>query len=457
MPVLPFSSEKSKTAPSPAPREFDVRTLPSKFLNMRSSIGLGSHSSRLKKNIFFGLVLVIVLGGAMALAAWLFLKSVKKEAPVIDYQPVNTQSTTLDQQPIAVTPTSTAEELNLDYLLDTNQWQSYIDSVYNYTLKYPAEWTFRPSSLPSVAYALSSFSLQGKDGLGDVSLSLFDNPKGLSLFDWLSQEYGLDSIDCEPYKLDSQDTCRYSEATGKSFVIYAAHNQHLYIFKFIISEKMVVNQVYNQILANWHFPPLSTPSEEDEDLEGLDPAPATDSDSDGLTDREEIIYRTNKDNFDTDGDSYQDGLEVANLYNPVIAGSAKLLDSDMVKTHVDESHHYNLIYPASWKIIERPGYVMFQDLESEEFIQIIIEDNSRGYKNVREWYENYLKQDPNILSDVSVNGSIPAVMTDDKMKIYFFFGDNVYGFIYNPNLRQYGNFFTTFNMMVKSFHLMTNN
>ncbi len=49
---------------------------------------------------------------------------------------------------------------------------------------------------------------------------------------------------------------------------------------------------------------------------GTDPA-KSDTDDDGLNDREEVqIYRTNPLNPDTDGDTYLDGSEVQNGYNP---------------------------------------------------------------------------------------------------------------------------------------------
>ena len=50
-----------------------------------------------------------------------------------------------------------------------------------------------------------------------------------------------------------------------------------------------------------------------------------DSDSDGLTDWAEIkIYKTNPLNADTDGDTYKDGQEVINGYDPAKPGNAKL-------------------------------------------------------------------------------------------------------------------------------------
>lgn len=83
-------------------------------------------------------------------------------------------------------------------------------------------------------------------------------------------------------------------------------------------------------------PPAVTPPaspEPDQDMDGLTDAQeaqlgtspvAADSDADGLFDREEIeTYRTNPLNPDTDGDTYSDGDEVRNGYNP--DGEGKLL------------------------------------------------------------------------------------------------------------------------------------
>jgi len=49
-----------------------------------------------------------------------------------------------------------------------------------------------------------------------------------------------------------------------------------------------------------------------------------DSDSDGLSDKDEELYGTDKNNPDTDGDGYKDGQEVLNGYNP--NGPGKLLE-----------------------------------------------------------------------------------------------------------------------------------
>jgi len=65
------------------------------------------------------------------------------------------------------------------------------------------------------------------------------------------------------------------------------------------------------------FDPLSPPQADRSGDSALD------SDNDGLTDADELnIYGTDPNNPDTDGDTYPDGVEVANGYNPL--GEGKL-------------------------------------------------------------------------------------------------------------------------------------
>jgi len=71
------------------------------------------------------------------------------------------------------------------------------------------------------------------------------------------------------------------------------------------------------------FPILILPPEE---IAGPPPVvdPKADSDSDGLTDTEELkIYGTDPKKADTDGDGYSDGDEVKNGYNPLGEGKLK--------------------------------------------------------------------------------------------------------------------------------------
>lgn len=58
------------------------------------------------------------------------------------------------------------------------------------------------------------------------------------------------------------------------------------------------------------------PAPEPENLSPVTPSSALDSDSDGLTDQDEVRYQTNPSVADTDGDGYLDGAEIQKGYNP---------------------------------------------------------------------------------------------------------------------------------------------
>ncbi|MFH1111872.1 MAG: L,D-transpeptidase family protein [Patescibacteria group bacterium] len=71
---------------------------------------------------------------------------------------------------------------------------------------------------------------------------------------------------------------------------------------------------------------------------GARAADEIDSDSDGLTDVQEInIYKTDPQNADTDGDGYKDGQEVANGYSPKHGDRKKLTEVDSDKDYLPDA------------------------------------------------------------------------------------------------------------------------
>lgn len=68
----------------------------------------------------------------------------------------------------------------------------------------------------------------------------------------------------------------------------------------------------------------------------------TDSDKDGLSDQDEInIYFTDQNKADTDGDGYDDGLEIKNGYSPLVAGK-KLDEVDSDKDYLNDDWEIKL-------------------------------------------------------------------------------------------------------------------
>ena len=66
-------------------------------------------------------------------------------------------------------------------------------------------------------------------------------------------------------------------------------------------------------------------------------AAAGDSDDDGLTDSQEVIYHTDPTKSDTDADGYPDGEEVAKGYSPLFGGSKKMTQTDFDKDGLSDA------------------------------------------------------------------------------------------------------------------------
>lgn len=448
------TNDKNTFEHSSAPTDFDVRTMPQKFLSTRVLVGSGRHQAHsLKKNILIGAILLVVIGGALALAAWFFLKSVKKEQPplVNSAPPSTTAPATLNTENVTP-PTPTSTEAVFDQsLLDVNQWLTFTDPVYPFSFKYPATWlqsTSAPATDSEIIYGLSVAGATD----GAIKIAVYDNPNQVSLATWLTTDLGLSSVDLESYRLNNLAAYRYNDVLHQSFIIYTLYEDHFYALEFLNPSLSEINDVYQQFLVNWQFTTVPTAVETTVDNQA-DNSPALDSDQDSLTDVEELIYGTDRLKADSDDDGYNDGSEIANLYNPLVAGSARLYDSDLVKTHVNNYYHYNLLYPATWQVKETSGSVIFQDT-SGEFIQVVVESNGKNYQDIKKWYQSYLSLDPALVVDTTIGGTTSAILSPDQSRLYFIYGQNIYSLIYNTGLRQNGNFSTTFKMVRKSFQLM---
>ncbi len=109
-----------------------------------------------------------------------------------------------------------------------------------------------------------------------------------------------------------------------------------------------------------------------------------DSDSDGLSDFEETILKTDPQKSDSDEDGYKDGEEVFNSYNP--QGTGKLINNPNVSEYYNNNFDYSVLYPSSWSVkeISSNGSVMFKAGDGS-FIQIIPRLNEKDH-SIKEWY-----------------------------------------------------------------------
>jgi len=199
---------------------------------------------------------------------------------------------------------------------------------------------------------------------------------------------------------------------------------------------------------------VSGPAEQELDEEL---AMSRDSDSDLLTDTEEVLWGSDPLNSDTDGDGYNDGAEIQNFYNPNIAGvgTSKLDQSDLVELYPNSEYGYSIYYPASWRLREsevEDGGVMFIT-NTNEFVQVIIEENSAEFLTAKSWF---LAQNPDIneenLEEVLI-GNWSGIKHPDGLKVYLIYNDYIYTLVMNIGLEIELNYKTTFDMMVNNFRL----
>jgi len=182
---------------------------------------------------------------------------------------------------------------------------------------------------------------------------------------------------------------------------------------------------------------------------------APDDDQDGLTLMEEHLYGTNPEVNDTDGDGYNDGLEILNGYDPTQPVTS-VIDSGLFLAY---SHPvYSIIYPQAW-ILKEQGQEKNEVLfiaDSGEFMEILIATNPGGLSLV-EWYKKQFPTvDLGLAQEVRLN-NLAGLRHPNNQSYYLAAPDDpnlIFLVIYNVGNFSQTNFITTFNAMVKNFWLL---
>ncbi|MDD4332967.1 MAG: hypothetical protein PHT51_02540 [Patescibacteria group bacterium] len=111
----------------------------------------------------------------------------------------------------------------------------------------------------------------------------------------------------------------------------------------------------------------------------------TDSDSDGLNNKEEELLNINSNNIDSDGDGYSDFAELMNLYDP--SGSGKLADNKNITTFENKTYGYKVLYPSVWIMSKAGGddSIIFSSPDNH-FLQIVTQQNL-SLDSIDSWYK----------------------------------------------------------------------
>lgn len=180
------------------------------------------------------------------------------------------------------------------------------------------------------------------------------------------------------------------------------------------------------------------------------PVPGIDTDSDGLTDAEEIIYTTNVRNPDSDGDTFLDGNEVFHRYDPNGLSPRTLLQTGTVKEYVLPESGVTLYYPASWTISRSENGVSFAPASQESVISLSVQPKDAA-QSLEAWYASASDLPQRTARDpYATKEGLMAVSAADDRLVVLDGGDKVFLMRYDLGTFMRIEYFQTFKMMVNS-------
>lgn len=183
------------------------------------------------------------------------------------------------------------------------------------------------------------------------------------------------------------------------------------------------------------------------------PPGGLDSDSDGLSDVEEVAFGSNSHNPDTDGDGFLDGNEVFNLYNPSAKAPVRIADSGIVTSTVSSSG-WSLMYPKTWRVsmgADQSGAV-FETGTGEKFA-VEVAPLPAGQTVM----DAFLAEHTGLLStevrSLKTKSGLDGLATPDGKEAIFAWKDHVWKMRYDMGTQVFMNYRTTFEMMLNSLTL----
>ncbi|MEK7624887.1 MAG: hypothetical protein AAB467_00890 [Patescibacteria group bacterium] len=182
---------------------------------------------------------------------------------------------------------------------------------------------------------------------------------------------------------------------------------------------------------------------------------SADLDRDGLTDAEEELFTSDAGKPDTDGDSYEDGREINNLYSPIEFAPGRLLSSGLVKEFSNPLFGYKLYYPLSWAVGNvDPEYrdMLFSTLSGEN-IEVRVFDRASG-QTFEDWFAvNAPDERSQDLADFKTVFGNSARMRKDKLVFYLNDADHFYVIAYHVTDSVVVNYRAVVQMVARSFRL----
>lgn len=181
-------------------------------------------------------------------------------------------------------------------------------------------------------------------------------------------------------------------------------------------------------------------------------AESADLDNDDLTDLAEEEFGTDPGNFDSDSDSYPDGVEVYYLYNPKGFEPQKLVDSSLVKVYENQNFSYKIYIPINWAVgavDEEERQVLFSTLSGEN-IEIRVFD-LKPEESFENWFSRMaLNQSFSSLIDFETRAGYQGKARNDNLVYYFLNNDKVYVLLYHTTDSMIVNYKSVLSLVARS-------
>lgn len=179
-----------------------------------------------------------------------------------------------------------------------------------------------------------------------------------------------------------------------------------------------------------------------------------DLDDDGLFDDEESIFGTDNGVWDSDNDSYFDGLEVSNLYSPIAFAPVRLIDSGLVREYRDSVLSYRVYYPNSWvaDVVGADERQVLYSFISGDFISAVIVDKELG-ESFGQWFSRIAAGERiQAYRPFTNRFGLEGYRRDDGLVGFFEQDRSIVVFIYNPAPEQeVANYPMVLEVMLQSF------
>ncbi|PIR47607.1 hypothetical protein COV06_02905 [Candidatus Uhrbacteria bacterium CG10_big_fil_rev_8_21_14_0_10_50_16] len=199
-------------------------------------------------------------------------------------------------------------------------------------------------------------------------------------------------------------------------------------------------------------PPIVT---EPEPVSPTDPfagvaLPGQDTDSDGLTDIEEVVYGTEANRPDTDQDGFLDGNEVFNLYHPNGTAPQTLLDTGAVKIVQPDGYQLHALARWTQQLNTVSGLVVITAPTGESFQ--VLPQTVAASETLNSWYTKTVAiADQQPLGAFRTKQGFVGVWTEDHLTAYVRFSDQqILVFTYNLGNAMRIQYRQTFEMMINS-------